>query len=347
MYPAMKALMPALVPVLAAVLLSACSVLGPSGAPPAGPGVELATVPFIPQEQWQCGPAALATVLQASGLETSAAELVDAVWLPERQGAVTVELQAATRTAGRLAYRLDPDLDALLAELYAGRPVLVLQNLGIALYPSWHFAVVVGFDPEADELILRSGVTKRHRVRRRTFEATWARGERWAMVALAPGELPARVDRVRLLQAAADAERSGATGLALAAYAAWLERAPDDRAARFGRAAAQAKLAQLGAAAADYEALLRTRPSDIAVLNNLALVRARQGCIGIARRLIGVAVKAAEAPALRDELLRSVGEIEGMAGGVPSDACPVDDAGPADAGGTAEAVPPDGRIRSS
>jgi hypothetical protein len=33
-------------------------------------------------------------------------------------------------------------------QLEAGRPVLVLQNLALKLWPQWHYAVVVGYLPE-------------------------------------------------------------------------------------------------------------------------------------------------------------------------------------------------------
>ena len=59
-----------------------------------------------------------------------------------------VELVAAIRRYGRVPYEIEPSLSSLTAELQAGRPVLVLQNLGIKIAPLWHYAVVVGYSPE-------------------------------------------------------------------------------------------------------------------------------------------------------------------------------------------------------
>ena len=56
---------------------------------------------------------------------------------------------AATRGYDRLAVVLDSSLDVVLREVSAGIPVLVLQNLGVASLPLWHYAVVVGFDSES------------------------------------------------------------------------------------------------------------------------------------------------------------------------------------------------------
>jgi len=63
---------------LAACLLSACSFNPPLDLAAMFPGyspVLLAPVPFYPQREYQCGPAALASVLGAAGVSTSPAAL--------------------------------------------------------------------------------------------------------------------------------------------------------------------------------------------------------------------------------------------------------------------------------
>src|SRR5262249_33165121 len=44
---------------------------------------ELTEVPFFPQSDYQCGPAALATVMVAAGVKVTPEELVPEVYLPE------------------------------------------------------------------------------------------------------------------------------------------------------------------------------------------------------------------------------------------------------------------------
>src|SRR5688572_29670880 len=90
--------------------------------------IELRETPFFPQKDYECGPAALATVLVASGVAVTAQELTPKVYLPERRGSLQVELIAAARGYDRLPYSMAPRFDLLLAEVAAGRPVLVLQN---------------------------------------------------------------------------------------------------------------------------------------------------------------------------------------------------------------------------
>ena len=64
---------------------------------PSAASRELEATPFFPQVTHQCGPAALATVLGASGVETTPDALVPAVYVPGLHGSLQVELLAALR----------------------------------------------------------------------------------------------------------------------------------------------------------------------------------------------------------------------------------------------------------
>jgi hypothetical protein len=286
--------------------------LGELGATPLPAPVELADTPFFPQARHQCGPAALATVLVAAGVAVGPDELTPEVYLPARQGSLQVEIMAATRRRRRIPYVLPPRLSALFEELRAGRAVLVLQNLAVDAWPVWHYAVVIGMDPRADRVVLRSGSTRREVVPARRFLERWERAGRWAMVALRPGELPAAARRQAYLEAVADMERVASPRTLQAAYRAALERWPADPAARFGLARALHAGGDLAGAARAYEALLAAHPDHPAVLNNLAMVYADQG--RPARALEAVAAglaRAGEGHPLRGTLLDTRRELLG------------------------------------
>lgn len=168
--------------------------------------VELTDVPFHPQDAYQCGPAALATMMNVAGVDTDADALKPEVYLPARQGSLQPELRSASRRQGLVPYPLEPDFGDLLQELAAGNPVLVLQNLALEAYPVWHYAVTVGYDLEAQEMILRSGTTRRETVSFRRFLRTWRGGDHWAMTLHPPGEFPATVDADTYLRAVAPLE---------------------------------------------------------------------------------------------------------------------------------------------
>jgi len=232
--------------------------------------VELREVPFFAQQEYQCGPAALATTLVHAGAPVTPDELVRRVYLPGREGSLQAEMLAAPRRYGKLSYQLAPRFDDLLREVAAGNPVLVLQDNGIGFMSNWHYAVVVGFDYSAGELYLRSGETRRLAVPFTVFEYTWRKSHYWAMLTLPPGRLPVTASEPAYLAAVAAMERVADPGASFAAYSASLERWPDNVAASIGLANRHYARGELEQA----EAILRRahvrHPDAVAVINNLA-----------------------------------------------------------------------------
>jgi tetratricopeptide (TPR) repeat protein len=266
------------------VLFAAVFVTGCAGVPDAvrdyGESlsfVELEAVPFFPQERYQCGPAALATLLESSGIAASPEALSDRVFVPGREGSLQIELQAATRAAGRIPYRVDGSMAAVMAELRSGRPVLILQNLGVSWYPRWHYAVIVGVDPAADKVILRSGTVKRRITSTETLLRTWRRGDYWGFVALPPGELPASPNQARYFRAVSDMEATGHHTEALAGWQAALGYWPGSATARLGVANAAFALGDYRSAESAYRQLLTDEPDMLSARNNLAFALAGQG----------------------------------------------------------------------
>lgn len=239
--------------------------------------VELSDTPFHPQSQFQCGPAALTTVLQASGADVNLDDISAKVYLPGREGSLQVEMLAATRTSGRLPYPVDGTLTALVAELDAGRPVVVLQNLGIAAISRWHYAVVIGVDSERDRVILRSGQDRRREARLGVFLRTWSRSDFWGIVTLRPGDLPTNVDKARYFNAVVGLEQANQPGAAAPAWEAATQQWPNDATAHFGLGNAHFALQEFPHAEKQYLETLALAPGLTVARNNLALAQARQG----------------------------------------------------------------------
>jgi Peptidase_C39 like family len=237
---------------------------------------EIAGVPFHPQQEQYCGPAALATVLGWSGLPATQEAVAAAVYTPGREGTLGHDLVGAAARHGRLAVPV-ADLPSLLREVAAGHPVLVLQNLGLGWYPQWHYAVVVGYDLAAGELALRSGEERRRVVSLDTFDRTWTRADRWAIVVLPPDSLPASATEATVVRAAAGLERAGRAGEAALAYDAILRRWPGSLGALIGRGNARYATGDLDGAAVAYRAALARHPAAAVAWNNLADVLAARG----------------------------------------------------------------------
>lgn len=237
---------------------------------------QLREVPFYPQEDYECGPAALAMAASAAGVPRMPEDLVSQVYVPGRKGSLQPEMLAASRRQGLPAYQLQPRLESLLREVAAGHPVVVFQNLSLPVYPMWHYAVVIGFDRERDTLVLHSGRTERLEMTLSTFEHTWARGAYWAMVALAPTRLPATAEPDRYAASVAALERVN-LGAAQTAYATALQAWPEHRASLLGAGNAAYGLGQLERAASAYRRAAQQHPDFADAWNNLAQVLLEQG----------------------------------------------------------------------
>ncbi|HEU4619965.1 MAG TPA: PA2778 family cysteine peptidase [Gammaproteobacteria bacterium] len=275
------------------------------------PSVELADVPFFPQKQFQCGPAALATILAYEGLDVDPDALAPAVYVKGLKGSLQAELLAATRRHGLIPYVLEPTADDLFAEVRSGKPVLVLENLALPRVPVWHYAVVVGFDAERGDVVLRSGKRRRHTERLGRFLRHLRLGGDWAFVALGPDEPPpATATPERYVRALAGAEPLlGAA--ADAAYSSALTRWPRDPLVLFAGAGHELAAARYENAAGLYETLLALEPHHAAARNNLANALAEQGCRteALHQARAALADVANESP-LRSAIEDTVGSLE-------------------------------------
>jgi tetratricopeptide (TPR) repeat protein len=239
---------------------------------------ELVQTPFFPQARYQCGPAALATVLDSQGLAVTPDSLVDALYIPALKGSLPEEISATARRHGRLAYPLQPSLPELLTEIAAGHPVLVFQNLGLRWLPKWHFAVVIGYDLESGELLLRSGTTPRWRSTLATFEKTWARAGYWALVILPPGDIPASARLAPYLQAARELESSTNELTAQQAWLAATKHWPKEPLAWLAYGNNRYQAGNHTAAVAAFSRATDIAPGQARGWNNLAYALMQDGC---------------------------------------------------------------------
>jgi tetratricopeptide (TPR) repeat protein len=177
----------------------------------------------------------------------------------------------AARRAGVLPYRLEALPNALLREVAAGNPVVVLQNLRLDFLPQWHYAVVVGYDLTEGSIVLRSGRERRLVMHIDEFDHSWVKAERWAFVALPPDRLPATAREADFVAAAAALERVSPHN-ARRAYETALIAWPKNLFARIAMGNVAYRLRELDAAQAEYRQATIDHPDAADAWNNLAQV---------------------------------------------------------------------------
>jgi len=252
---------------------------------------ELQTVPFFPQEKYQCGPAALATVLSFSGLTIDPQDLVPKVYVPDRQGSFQVEMMAATRSLNRIPLQIDPTLASLLAWVDHGQPVLTLQNLGLDWYPNWHYAVVVGYDLDREQIIMRSGTIERYVVKMPVFERTWRRSDFWAMVSLTPGVIPLAQNETRYFQAMAGYEKHAPLADVAKAWQVGLSKWPSSVQLHMGYGNHLYRQGKKTSAEAEFREAISLNPAYGPAYNNLAQIRMELGDYQQAIKFINKAIE--------------------------------------------------------
>lgn len=199
-----------ILPVVMLFLLAACA-RGPQLLPETArlpERVELADVPFFQLSDAQGGASALAALLNHHGVISSPG-LVDERMQQLAKGlSAQAQLEAVARSYDLLVYPLPGNLDALLQQVSAGHPVLVMQD---RLFggPGAQFAVLVGYDQRERTLVLRSGNSRRWYTSFARFDSAWGEAGRWAVLVQPTHQLPAQPVKDVWLNAARDLQQQG------------------------------------------------------------------------------------------------------------------------------------------
>jgi hypothetical protein len=265
---------------LCSIVLNACSINPKVDMPELVQGTEpvLLDVPFFAQEQYQCGPAALASVLQAGGVVITPDQLVPQIYLPERQGSLQLELLAATRRAGRIPYVIENELGTVFAQLESGRPVLLLQNLRTPHFPQWHYAVLTGVDPATETAFLHTGLSRNEAMKVGKFARLWDWAGNWAVVVLQPGEIPAKAMPQPYFEAVASFEAVAGPAATEPAWRSAIQHWPDEPQAYLALGNQAYARGELETAAGLYREGLNANSLNPGLANNLASVLGELGC---------------------------------------------------------------------
>ena len=239
--------------------------------------VELAQVPFFPQTEYHCGPAALASVISFRGVAVLPEQIASLVYVPELKGSLQAEVVSAARQFDLLPVPLDGRIESIMREIAAGNPIFALQNLGLESFPSWHYEVVVGYDMDRREMILRSGEYRRVVRSIPVFERTWRRAGHWALAVVPADAIPVTAQAPAYLETAIAMEQVGRVDSAHRAYTAASRRWPENVIAHSGVGNTAFATGEFDVAESAYRAALALEPERADVWNNLAYTLAAQG----------------------------------------------------------------------
>ncbi len=136
-------------------------------------------VPFFPQEDFQCGPASLAGVLNYYGLRITPAEIAAEVFSRSARGTLDMDMVFYAQRKGMKAEQYAGSFEDLQGSLDSRRPLIVLIDQGFWVYQSHHFMVVVGYDKGG--IVVNSGREENKFISLDSFLKTWEKTKFWTL----------------------------------------------------------------------------------------------------------------------------------------------------------------------
>lgn len=136
-------------------------------------------VPFYPQEDFQCGPASLASVLNFWGIPVTPREIAADIYSPSARGTLNLDMRLYSEKKGLRAVHYKGSVEDIKNKIDLGYPMIVLVDLGLLIYQQNHFMVVVGYDE--NNFLAHSGKERLKSIPLKKFIKTWEKTNFWAL----------------------------------------------------------------------------------------------------------------------------------------------------------------------
>lgn len=136
-------------------------------------------VPFFPQEEFQCGPASLASVLNFQGVSVTPDEVARAIYSKSAGGTLDIDMALYAQSRGLEASQYRGGPDDLKEKIDSGMPLIVLVDYGFSVLQVNHFMVVIGYSD--DGVVVHSGRQKSQFIPLDDFMKSWKRTGYWTL----------------------------------------------------------------------------------------------------------------------------------------------------------------------
>jgi ABC-type bacteriocin/lantibiotic exporter with double-glycine peptidase domain len=171
-----------IITLISLVLLASC--VAPHSQQRADHGHLIHDVPFFPQEEFQCGPAALASVLNYWNADVSPDDVAAEIFSKSARGTLTIDMILHAQKNGFYAEQFRGSLEKVREYVDAGYPLVVLVDYGFWLIQANHFMVVIGYG--GDHVIVHSGKTANKFLQVNKFLTSWEKTGYWTLLIRRP-----------------------------------------------------------------------------------------------------------------------------------------------------------------
>jgi len=137
-------------------------------------------VPFYPQEDFQCGPASLAAVLNFWGIFVTPEQVAKDVYSSSARGTLNIDMLLYAQSRGLAASHYQGGMADLREKINAGSPLIVLVDFGFSIIQINHFMVIVGYNERG--VIANSGRDKMKFIPAEDFLKSWEKTKFWTLL---------------------------------------------------------------------------------------------------------------------------------------------------------------------
>ena len=161
------------------ILLLLCSCTPVSSLPATSNSHIIENVPFYSQETYQCGPAALAGVLNYWGVPETPEEIAGEIFSKSARGTLNIDMELYAQKKGLRAESYKGSIEDIKEKIHDGYPLIVLVDMGVLFYQANHFMVITGFSE--DGVIVNSGKMKHGILSWKDFHRAWEKTHFWTL----------------------------------------------------------------------------------------------------------------------------------------------------------------------
>lgn len=150
--------------------------------------VVLKNVPFYAQEDYQCGPASLAAVLNYRGVPVAPEDIARDIYSRSARGTLSMDMVLYAERKGLGVSQYSGGMDDLRYKIDSGNPLIVLVDNGFSLYQVNHFMVVIGYAEGG--VIVNSGRREGKFISAEDFLSSWKRTKFWTLWVKSGNDIP-------------------------------------------------------------------------------------------------------------------------------------------------------------
>jgi len=149
-------------------------------------GVVLSHVPFVSQDDFHCGPSALAMVIQywdtklKTGRNVSVDRIIQDIYSPTARGVLGIDLERYAQQLGFVTHQYSGNIDDIKQRINDGIPLILLVDYGMSVYQQNHFIVTTGYTERG--IIVNSGRTHHDIIPEERLKKIWEKTGFWTLL---------------------------------------------------------------------------------------------------------------------------------------------------------------------